>query len=161
MKLLEKYTREIEDFVGVCNRLSRSMYVTGTGGNLAWKLEDDLILITPTQLNKGDITRNDMVFITLAGKTVEGRYKPTGEMPMYLEFFHQRPDIVSVIHCHPPAACAFAIREGQNWLMRPFFPETVTEVGPVPLVPYAEPLTEMTGCIPVEPHVLRAHPSLL
>jgi L-fuculose-phosphate aldolase len=26
--------------------------------------------------------------------------------------------------------------------MRPFFPETVTEIGPVPLVPYAEPLTD-------------------
>ena len=31
---------------------------------------------------------------------------------------------------------------GENWLMRPIFPETTIEVGPVPLVPYAEPLTE-------------------
>jgi len=31
--------------------------------------------------------------------------------------------------------------KGKNWLMRPFYPETATEVGPVPVVPYAEPLT--------------------
>ena len=35
-----------------------------------------------------------------------------------------------------------AISRGENWLMRPIFPETTIEVGPVPLVPYAEPLTE-------------------
>jgi len=32
--------------------------------------------------------------------------------------------------------------EGENLLMRPFFPETSHEVGPVPVVPYAEPLTQ-------------------
>ena len=37
---------------------------------------------------------------------------------------------------------SWAISKGKNWLMRPFYPETVTEVGPVPVVPYAEPLTE-------------------
>jgi L-fuculose-phosphate aldolase len=35
-----------------------------------------------------------------------------------------------------------AISSGENWLMRPIFPETTIEVGPVPIVPYAEPLTE-------------------
>ena len=61
---------------------------------------------------------------------------------MYLTFFNLRPDIVSVIHCHPPAICALSIAEGKNWLMRPLFPETVIEIGPVPVVPYAEPLTD-------------------
>jgi len=117
------------------------MYVTGYGGNLAWRLEEDLLLITPTQMNKGDITPQDVVFINLKGEAVEGVRCPTGETPMYLKFFNERPDIVSVIHCHPPAVCAMAIMDGPNWLMRPLYPETTTEIGPVPVVPYAEPLT--------------------
>lgn len=32
--------------------------------------------------------------------------------------------------------------EGPQYLMRPWFPETTHEVGPVPLVPYAEPITQ-------------------
>ena len=60
---------------------------------------------------------------------------------MYLNFYRDRPDIRSVIHCHPPYTNTFAILEGTNWLMKPVFPETVAEVGPVPLVPYGEPLT--------------------
>ena len=141
MSLSKKYQKEISLFVKVCGRLAKNMYVTAFGGNLAWKMEDDVILITPTQMNKGDVRDEDVVFINRSGDTVEGKRKPTGEKPMYLKFFEERPDIVSVLHCHPPCVCAFAIMKGENHLMRPYYPETTTEVGPVPVVPYAEPLT--------------------
>jgi L-fuculose-phosphate aldolase len=142
MSYLSKYEEPVASFVKVCHRLASNMYVTGYGGNLAWKLEDDLLLITPTQMNKGSITPDDVVFINHKGRTIEGKRRSTGETPMYLKFFNDRPDIVSVIHCHPPAVCGMAISTGKNWLMRPLFPETTTEIGPVPVVPYGEPLTE-------------------
>ncbi len=142
MSLLDRYRSQVETFVGVCHRLADHMYVTGYGGNLAWKLEEDLLLITPTQRNKGDVEPEDVVFINLSGEKIEGQRRSTGETPMYLKFFSDRPDIVSVLHCHPPAVCAMAIMKGKNWLMRPLYPETTTEIGPVPVVPYAEPLTD-------------------
>jgi L-fuculose-phosphate aldolase len=141
MSYAKKYSAEVDLFLKVTGRLASNMFVTGFGGNAAWKLEEDLILITPTQMNKGDITRNDLVFINRNGDTVEGVRRPTGEKPMYLAFFEKRPDIVSVLHCHPPSVCATAILKDSSVLMRPFYPETVTEVGPVPVVPYAQPLT--------------------
>jgi len=142
MSYLKKYSNEVDLFVKVTGRLAANMFVTGFGGNAAWKLEDDLLLITPTQMNKGDITRKDVVFINRSGDTVEGSRRPTGEKPMYLAFFEKRPDIVSVVHCHPPSVCAAAIMKDSSFLMRPFYPETTTEVGPVPIVPYAQPLTQ-------------------
>jgi L-fuculose-phosphate aldolase len=142
MSLLEKYAEEIGQFVKVTGKLAANMYVTGYGGNAAWKLENDLILITPTMVNKGDITQDDVVFINMAGNTIGGTRRPTGERPMYVKFFNDRPDIKSIIHCHPPSVGAFAITKGENLLMRPFFPETSHEVGPVPVVPYAQPLTQ-------------------
>jgi L-fuculose-phosphate aldolase len=155
MSYAEKYEHQMKEFLQVCRRLSENMYVTSHGGNLAWRLEEDLILITPTKLNKGDIRVEDLVFIDLEGKRVEGERKPTGETPMYLNFFGQRPDISSVIHCHPPYTNAFAITEDNNWLMRPTFPETSTEVGPVPVVlmrpTFPETSTEV-GPVPVVPY---------
>jgi len=142
MSYLDQYHQSVDAFIRVCHRLAETMYVTGYGGNLAWRLEEDLLLITPTQMNKGKIRPEDVVFINLSGQTIEGKRRPTGERPMYLKFFNDRPDIVSVIHCHPPAVCGMAISAGKNWLMRPLFPEATTEIGPVPIVPYAEPLTE-------------------
>lgn len=142
MSYLKKYPEEVKLFLKACHRLAQNMYVTGYGGNLAWRLEEDLIMITPTMMNKGDIQAEDLVFINKKGDTLEGKRKPTGEKWMYLKFFEERPDIKSVIHCHAPNVCAFAIMEGPNLLMRPFFPETTHEVGPVPVVPYAEPITQ-------------------
>lgn len=142
MSYLEKYAEQVQSFVDVCHTLSHRMYVTGYGGNCAWKLEDDLMLITPTMMNKGDIQPQDVVFLRLDGTKVEGERRPTGETPMYVNFFRERPDIQSVVHCHPTYTNAFAITKGKNWLMRPLFPETITEVGPVPVVPYGEPLTQ-------------------
>jgi L-fuculose-phosphate aldolase len=142
MKRVETYSAQVELFLAVCRKLAANLYVTSCGGNLAWKLEEDLLLITPTKMNKGDILQEDLVFIDMEGKVVEGSRRPTGETPMYLKFFQMRKDIVSVIHCHPSAVCALAISKGKNWLMRPLYPETIIEVGPVPLVPYGEPLTE-------------------
>lgn len=142
MSYLQEYPNEVRDFIMVCKRLADRMYVTSQGGNLSYKLEENLILISPTCVCKSDISEKDVVFIDLEGKTVEGTRKPTGEMPMHLNFYRDRPDIKSVIHCHPPYTNTFTILKGPNWLMRPVFPETVAEVGPVPLVPYGEPLTQ-------------------
>lgn len=142
MELNQKYAAQINEFVTVCSTLARDCYVTSSGGNLAWKLEDNLLLITPTQMCKGDITPKDVLFIDLQGKIIAGKGSPTGETPMYLKLFNNRSDIVSIIHCHPPYLSAFAISNEKNWLMRPLFPETTIEIGPVPIVPYGEPLTE-------------------
>jgi L-fuculose-phosphate aldolase len=142
MGLIQKYQSEVAEFLTVCHTLSQRMYVTSHGGNLSLRLEDDLILITPTRVYKGSLTEKDLVFIDMKGKTVEGTREPTGETPMYVNFYRDRPDIKSVIHCHPTYTNAFAIRKGKNWLMRPVFPESSIEVGPVPVVPYGEPLTQ-------------------
>ena len=142
MSYLQKYSNEVRDFIMVSKRLADRMYVTSQGGNLSYKLEENLVLITPTCVCKSDISEMDVVFIDLEGKTVEGTREPTGEMPIYLNLYRDRPDIKSVIHCHPPYTNTFTILKGTNWLMRPVFPETVAEVGPVPVVPYDEPLTQ-------------------
>lgn len=138
----KKYRKEIEDFLFVCKRLSDKMYVTSHGGNLSVKLEDNLILITPTRMYKANLTAEDLVFIDMTGAIVEGRNQPTGETPIYVKFYKDRPDIISVIHCHPPYTNVFAATKKNNLLERPTFPETCVEVGPVPVVPYAEPLTQ-------------------
>jgi len=142
MNYISKYQAEAKQFLKVCHKLATNMYVTGYGGNCAWRLEPDVVMITPTMMNKGDIQMEDLVFLNLKGDTIEGTRRPTGEKFMYLKFFQERPDIKSVLHCHAPNVGAFAIMEGENWLMKPFYPETTHEVGPVPVVPYAEPITQ-------------------
>jgi L-fuculose-phosphate aldolase len=142
MSLRERHEAEVSAFVGVCRRLSEKSYAVSSGGNLAWRLAEDVVVITPTKMHKGDVGADDVVFVSPGGERLEGGREPTGELPMYLAFFRERPDVRAIIHSHPPVVCAFAISAAARWLARPLFPEAVIEVGPVALVPYAEPLTE-------------------
>jgi len=141
MNYLQKYHKKAGIFLKICHRLGNLMYVTDHGGNLAWKLEKDLLLVTPTMMNKGDIRLEDLIFTDLSGEKIAGKRKMTSELPLYLRFFNERPDINAIIHSHPPYTNCFAITRGKNWLLRPLFAEAVLELGPVPLVPYAEPGT--------------------
>jgi L-fuculose-phosphate aldolase len=142
LSLEEKYRSEVATFVSVCRRLADRGYVTSQGGNLAWRIADDVILITATRLAKGEHGSGDVVFVDGSGRRLAGSREPTGELPIYVSFFRQRPDVRSIIHCHPPCCGALSISTGDNPLMRPLFPEVVLEIGPVPLVPYATPLTQ-------------------
>jgi L-fuculose-phosphate aldolase len=143
MSCKKRYQREVENLLSVCKRLSDRMYVTSHGGNLSMKLENNLLVITPTLMHKADIKAEDLVFIDLKGNIVEGKSKPTSELSTYLRLYNDRPDIISVIHCHLPYTNVFAITKGKNFLMRPIFPGTCVEVGPVPVIPYDKSLDQM------------------
>ncbi len=138
----DKHKEKVEEFLLVCNILADRMFVTSHGGNLAYKLEEDVYLITPTRRYKNILVPEDLVFINIKGEVLEGEREPTGEMPMYLNLFMERPDIISAIHCHPVYTNAFTIMKGTNWLMRPLYPELILEAGPIPVVPYGEPLSQ-------------------
>ena len=141
MSFLKKYKSEVEEFLYVCKWLADRRFATSHGGNLAYKVEDNVYIITPTRRYKNILIAEDLVFVDIDGNTLEGSRKPSGEMPMYLNFFKHRPDIRSAIHCHPPWTNAFAIMK-ENWHMRPIFPENVVEIGPVPVIPYGEPISQ-------------------
>lgn len=142
MRLIERHAQTVTDFIATCHRLAQLEYMASEGGNCSWRLTEDLFLISPTRMPKGAMTPDDVVFIDGSGTVIEGAHRPSGETPIHLACFAARPDLRSVVHCHPPAICALAITAGQNWLARPLFPEVVIEIGPVPLVPYAQPLSQ-------------------
>lgn len=137
------FESHIHDMVKACRRCSETGFVQSQGGNLSQRVPGGLVLITPTMKAKGDICFDDICVVTEEGKTLyapEGG-KPTGEMPFHLRILSKRPDIRAIVHAHPPVLTGFAIHGG-DWLRRPWLPEPVLEVGPMVLVPYAEPLSE-------------------
>ncbi len=73
------------------------------------KVDNVVYIITPTRRYKSILVAEDLVFVDIEGHTIEGKRKPSGEMPMYLNFFNLRPDIRSAVHCHPPWTNAFTL----------------------------------------------------
>lgn len=139
----EKYAAQIQELVRAANRLAEIGFVTSQGGNLSLRADDDVVLITPTKVAKIAITFEDICAVDRQGRVLyakEGR-KPTGEWPFHVRIMNKRPDVKGIVHAHPPILTGFAIAGG-DWLQRPFLPEPAIEVGPMIMVPYAEPLSE-------------------
>ncbi len=81
---------------------------TTSGGNLSILDDNGDIWITPGSIDKGSLSRRDMMCVKPDG-TVIGRHKPSSEFPFHQHIYKTRPDIKAVLHAHPPALVAFSI----------------------------------------------------
>jgi L-fuculose-phosphate aldolase len=73
----------------------------------------------------------------MTGKQISGRKKRSSEALLHLEIYKQRPDIKSVVHCHPPHATAFAI--AREPIPQCVLPEVEVFLGDVPITRYETP----------------------
>lgn len=138
-----QYEAQITSLVRASHRLAELGYVTSSGGNLSLRVNDSIVLITPTKTPKRLMCFDDICAVDLEGNllfSAEGK-SPTGELPFHLRIMRKRPDIKAIVHGHPPLMTGFAIANS-DLLEKPFLPEPVIEVGPLLRVPYETPLSE-------------------
>lgn len=81
---------------------------TTSGGNISILDEDGHIWITPAGIDKGSLTRNDIVCVKKNGEII-GSHKPSSEFPFHQLIYRDRIDLKAIIHAHPPALVAFSI----------------------------------------------------
>jgi len=135
---MEKEWQLRKDLCEVSRRLYQAGFMAGSDGNVSTILSENEILITPSRLCKGFMDPEQMVKIDRQGRQISGSLPPTSEAAMHLATYEERPDICSVVHCHPPILVAFTVA-GHN-LPPSILPEIETVLGgSIPLVPYATP----------------------
>lgn len=101
---------------------------TTSGGNLSILDDNGDIWITPASVDKGSLTRHDVVCVKPDG-TVVGKHKPSSEFPFHQMVFRMRPDLKAIVHAHPPALVAFSIvRKVPDLHMLPFDHKVCGEV---------------------------------
>lgn len=139
----EKYRQQIDDLVAACHRCAQLNYVTSSGGNLCVRVDENVLLITPTKTLKRTMRFEDICVIDLDGNILfaPAGKKPTGEWPFHTRIMKNRPDIKAIVHSHPPVLTGFAIAN-TDLLTKAFLPEPIIEVGPILMVPYETPLSE-------------------
>lgn len=115
---------------------------TTSGGNLSIKDENGDIWITPAGVDKGSLTRNDIVCVKADG-TISGHHKPSSEFPFHRLIYYTRPDLKAIVHAHPPGLVSFSIvRKIPNTKLLPNEELVVGEVG---MAEYALPGSEKLG----------------
>jgi L-fuculose-phosphate aldolase len=128
-----------EEILSAGKKLWLREYVDGNGGNISFRISDDLVICTPTLCSKGDMRAEDLSLVDLNNCRVCGDRAQTSEILLHLEIYKAVPEAKAVIHCHPPYATAHAIAgivpRGN------LIPEQEVFVGPVALAPYDTPGT--------------------
>ncbi len=140
---VKKYQKQIDELVETCHRCAELGYVTSAGGNISVRVEENVILITPTKTPKRLVTAEDICAVDLDGKTVyaPAGKAPTGETPFHTRIFRKRADVKAIVHAHPAYLTGFAIANS-TLLEKPILPEPAMEIGPIVPVPYETPLSD-------------------
>lgn len=80
-----------------------------TWGNVsAIDKKTGLVVIKPSGVDYSVMKAEDMVVVDINGNVVEGRYRPSTDLPTHLEIYKAYPDVGGVVHTHSSHATAWA-----------------------------------------------------
>jgi L-fuculose-phosphate aldolase len=82
-------------------RLLELGLVAGTWGNVSIKASDDLMLITPSGVEYGTMTAQDIVEVSLKDGSYTGG-KPSSERHLHIEIYNTRKGIGGIVREVPP-----------------------------------------------------------
>ena len=70
--------------------------------------EAGLVAIKPSGVPYSGMTAEDIVVVDLEGAVVEGRLKPSSDLPTHLALYRAFPSVGGIVHTHSPKAVAWA-----------------------------------------------------
>jgi L-fuculose-phosphate aldolase len=126
-----------QDICDIGRRIYDRGFAAANDGNITVRVGDNEVLCTPTMHCKGFLKPDDISLVDMTGKQLSGRKKRSSEALLHLEIYRQRPDVKSVVHCHPPHATAFAV--AREPIPQCVLPEVEVFLGDVPITKYETP----------------------
>ncbi|MDR2840534.1 MAG: L-ribulose-5-phosphate 4-epimerase [Paludibacter sp.] len=104
--MLEQLKKEVFD---ANLALVKHGLVLFTWGNVsAIDRKTNLIVIKPSGIEYDKMKVGDMVVVNMAGRVIEGQYKPSSDTATHIELYRAFTDIGAVVHTHSTYATAWA-----------------------------------------------------
>jgi L-fuculose-phosphate aldolase len=131
-----------DQIVNIMDRIYRQGLTSLSGGNISVLDENDTIWITPTAIDKGNLTPVDIVRFNAAGEYF-GFQRPSSEYPFHWAIYKNRSDIRAIVHAHCPALIAFSIAgKVPETAISPIAMEVCKDIG---FAAYASPGSQRLG----------------
>ncbi|NCC51070.1 MAG: class II aldolase/adducin family protein [Spartobacteria bacterium] len=122
-----------QELAGYGQRIAARGLTAGAGGNISAR-DGRFLWIKPSGLAMEELRGRDMTCVDLAcGAVIEGRFKPSSELPLHLGIYRARPDVNAIFHTHSPWASGVITSDAD---IRPMFAEVVNDLGGITTVPY-------------------------
>jgi L-fuculose-phosphate aldolase len=135
-----------EEIVHIARLMYEKGFIVTNDGNVSARLAHGRILLTPAGLHKGFLEPEQLLVVDEEGHvvsaptTVTRHLRPTSELAMHLAAYRRRPDVLAVVHAHPPIAVALSIA-GIS-MATCLLPEVIVTLGLIPTTAYATPSSE-------------------
>lgn len=136
------YIHPADQLVMFMQRIYDKGMTTTSGGNLSIMDIDGNIWITPAGVDKGTLSREDIICVHPDG-TMTGPHKPSSELPFHAAVYKMRPDLRAVLHAHPPALVAFSIV--RNFPSLDLLPSVQKVCPDIQMAEYAVPGSQQLG----------------
>ena len=101
------YEKERQEVVDTCLFMVAENLVVGTAGNVSIRIGDHVV-ISPSGVDYATMTAEDVVVYDMAGNHVEGRLKPSSELPLHISVY-ESTDAQAVTHNHAYASTALGL----------------------------------------------------
>ena len=132
------------DILEAGRRLYQRGYVAANDGNLSARVSAEHIWATPSGVSKGFMTEDMLLKLDMNGavagqasRDAEQSFKPSSEIKMHLAVYRRSPEVLGVVHAHPPVSAAFAAA-GIS-LDTALLQEAAVLLGVIPVAPFALP----------------------
>ena len=105
-----------------------------TWGNVSARDEESgLVVIKPSGVPYDRMTQKDMVVVDRSGAVVEGKYRPSSDLPTHLYLYDRYPTLGGIVHTHstPPPLLKVGVRS-LPWEQPTPMPFTATYLSRVP-----------------------------
>jgi L-fuculose-phosphate aldolase len=126
-----------EQICDIGRRIYAKGFAAANDGNISLRIGPDRVLCTPTMMSKGFLKPEDLCIVDMEGNQVAGERRRSSEILLHLTIMKERPDVNSVVHCHPPHATAFAV--AREPIPQCVLPEVEVFLGDIPTAPYETP----------------------
>ena len=107
------YEKEKQELINTARKMETYNLVKMSGGNVSLKVEDNLVLVTPSAMPYDTMKVDDIVVVDLKGNIVEGKRRPTSDLKAILYILNNMKNVNAVIHTHQPCAIAFSLIENK------------------------------------------------
>jgi L-fuculose-phosphate aldolase len=126
-----------QEICEIGDRIYKKGFAAANDGNITYRINEREVLCTPTMHSKGFLKPEDICTVDMDGNQIAGSKKRSSEALLHLEIMKARPDVKSVVHCHPPHATAFAV--AREPIPQCILPEVEVFLGDVPITKYETP----------------------
>ncbi len=134
---MQNVHRMKQEICEIGDRIYKKGFAAANDGNITYRINEREVLCTPTMHSKGFLKPEDICTVDMDGNQIAGSKKRSSEALLHIEIMKARPDVKSVVHCHPPHATAFAV--AREPIPQCVLPEVEVFLGDVPITKYETP----------------------